>query len=160
MKNKIIVFILLLTLTISYSTNSAIALQEESIDSIGYEDNTIDDSSLDNMPDYTIEEEDVIQPRVIGPLVRYVVKNGMTFYKSIKYAPKFPRNFKAVSGKTKHHNVTNKSLLAKLRKVEKGTWKKVYKDGYIGKKKVSVHYFQSKSGLVFDVKTKTGWSNK
>ncbi|UVJ08991.1 hypothetical protein [Staphylococcus aureus] len=160
MRNKIIVFILLLTLTISYSTNSAIALREENIDSIGYEDSTIDESSLDNMPDYTIEEEDVIQPRVIGPIVRYVVKNGMTFYKSIKYAPKFPRNFKAVSGKTKHHNVNNKSLLAKLRKVEKGTWKKVYKDGYIGKKKVSVHYFQSKSGLVFDVKTKSGWSNK
>ncbi|WP_238658837.1 hypothetical protein [Staphylococcus felis] len=57
-------------------------------------------------------------------------------------------------------NKDNKTLLAKLRKVEKGPWKKVYKDGYIGKKKVSVHYFQSKSGLVYDVKTKSGWSNK
>lgn len=104
MKNKIIVFILLLTFTISYSTNSAIALQEESIDSIGLEDNTINESLLDNMPDYIIEEEATIQPRVIGPIVKYVVKNGMTFYKSIKYAPKFPRNFRAVSGKTKHHN--------------------------------------------------------
>ncbi|NJH86153.1 hypothetical protein GLV96_06240 [Staphylococcus agnetis] len=160
MKNKIIVFILLLTLTISYSTNSAVALQEENIDSIGYEDSTIDESTLDNMPDYTVDNGDLIQPRVLGPIVRYVVKNGMTFYKSIKYAPKFPRNFRAVSGKTKHHTVNNKSLLAKLRKVEKGPWKKVYKDGYIGKKKVSVHYFQSKSGLVFDVKTKSGWSNK
>ncbi|EKO1106508.1 TPA: hypothetical protein R1902_000209 [Staphylococcus delphini] len=160
MKNKIIVFILLLTFTISYSANSALALQEESIDFIGQEDSTINESSLDNMPDYIIEEEDTIQPRIVGPIVRYVVKNGMTFYKSIKYAPKFPRNFRAVSGKTKHHNVNNKTLLAKLRKVEKGPWKKVYKDGYIGKKKVSIHYFQSKSGLVYDVKTKSGWSNK
>ncbi|PXA09297.1 hypothetical protein DD894_13735, partial [Staphylococcus pseudintermedius] len=74
MKNKIIVFILLLTFTISYSTNSAIALQEESIDSIGLEDNTINESLLDNMPDYIIEEEATIQPRVIGPIVKYVVK--------------------------------------------------------------------------------------
>ena len=36
----------------------------------------------------------------------------------------------------------------------------MYKDGYnkYGDE-VSIHYFQSESGTVFDVKVKTGWSN-
>ncbi|PYG90295.1 hypothetical protein LY28_00176 [Ruminiclostridium sufflavum DSM 19573] len=45
-------------------------------------------------------------------------------------------------------------------KVESGIWEKIYKDGYDANgKKISIHYFQSESGKVFDVKTKSGWSN-
>jgi hypothetical protein len=51
--------------------------------------------------------------------------------------------------------------LEELRQIEAGTWKKVYKDGYDKDgKKISIHYFQSKSGLVYDVKVKSGWSVK
>lgn len=51
-------------------------------------------------------------------------------------------------------------LLAKLRTVENGKWKKVYKDGYDKNgNQISIHYFQSESGKVFDVKTRNGWSN-
>ncbi|GEP99573.1 hypothetical protein SAR03_06110 [Staphylococcus arlettae] len=49
-------------------------------------------------------------------------------------------------------------MLKDLWKIESGRWVKVYKNGYVKGKKVSVHYFQSKSGYVFDVKTKKGWS--
>jgi len=45
--------------------------------------------------------------------------------------------------------------------VERGDWRKVYKDGYDGSgNKVSIHYFQSESGKVFDVAAKPGWSNQ
>lgn len=51
-------------------------------------------------------------------------------------------------------------MLDELRKIESGEWKKVYKDGYNSNgDKISIHYFQSKSGKVFDVKVKQGWSN-
>ncbi|MGA8942864.1 MAG: hypothetical protein WB502_09150, partial [Thermoactinomyces sp.] len=41
-----------------------------------------------------------------------------------------------------------------------GSLYKVYKDGYDAEgKKISVHYFESSSGKVFDVKVKSGWSN-
>ena len=54
----------------------------------------------------------------------------------------------------------NNQLLENLRKIEKGDWKKVYKDGYdISGNKISIHYFQSKSGKVFNVKIKPYWSN-
>lgn len=52
-------------------------------------------------------------------------------------------------------------LLEQLRKVESGVWNKIYKDGFNAKgEKVSIHYFQSKSGKVFNVKVKSGWSNR
>lgn len=55
----------------------------------------------------------------------------------------------------------NEELLDELRDVESGEWNKVYKDGYDANgNKVSIHYFQSKSGKVFNVKVKRGWSNK
>lgn len=41
-------------------------------------------------------------------------------YKAIKYAPKYPKGFKAVQNGT----------LEELRQIESGSWKKVYKDGY------------------------------
>ena len=56
--------------------------------------------------------------------------------------------------------VKNKKLLNELRKIEPGKWTKVYKDGYDSKfNEISVHYFQSQFGKVFNVKVKQGWSN-
>ncbi|MGE7955215.1 hypothetical protein ACQKQA_01220 [Pseudomonas sp. NPDC089530] len=58
------------------------------------------------------------------------------------------------------HTIVNGDALADLRKVEPGKWSKVYKDGFDNTgARVSVHYFQSESGKVFNVKTKNGWSN-
>jgi hypothetical protein len=50
--------------------------------------------------------------------------------------------------------------LEQLREIEPGKWTKVYKDGFDASgKKVSIHYFQSQSGKVFNVKVKPNWSN-
>lgn len=56
--------------------------------------------------------------------------------------------------------VSNSELLSDLRQVEAGKRTKIYKDGYdaVGNK-VSIHYFQSESGKVFNVKTKPDWTN-
>ena len=80
-------------------------------------------------------------------------------YKSIKDSPNYPDNFESVQNGTKKHNVKDKDVLNKLRQVEKGQWKKVYKDGYVDGYKASLHYFQSESGTVFDVWVMEGWSN-
>ncbi|AKQ67284.1 hypothetical protein A176_004196 [Myxococcus hansupus] len=56
--------------------------------------------------------------------------------------------------------VSNKALLEKLREAEPGVWNKVYKDGWVGSDKVSLHYFESASGKVFNFKVKPGWSNQ
>ena len=81
-------------------------------------------------------------------------------YSSIKKSPNYPKDFKAVKNGTTKHNVKNKELLDKLHKEEQGKWSKIYKDGYDSKgNPVSVHYFQSQSGKVFNVKTKQGHSN-
>jgi len=59
------------------------------------------------------------------------------------------------------NTVKNQDVLKGLREHEAGVWKKVYSDGYASNgAKVSIHYFQSQSGKVFDVKVKNGWSNK
>ena len=82
-------------------------------------------------------------------------------YNGIKDAPTYPKGFKGRQNGTKTNKVTNKELLEDLRKVESGEWKKVYKDGYDNAgNKISIHYFQSKSGKVFNVKVKSKWSNK
>ena len=40
------------------------------------------------------------------------------------------------------------------------TMEKIYKDGYdMFGNKISIHYFQSPSGKVFNVKVKIGWSD-
>jgi len=81
-------------------------------------------------------------------------------FDSIKKAPKYPEGFQGVQNGTKKLNINNKQVLEELRNVEAGQWKKVYKDGYNASgKKVSIHYFESSSGKVFDVKVKMGWSN-
>lgn len=52
-------------------------------------------------------------------------------------------------------------VLPQLRNEEPGAWAKIYKDGYdVNGNRISVHYFQSPSGKVYDVKVKPGWSNK
>lgn len=80
-------------------------------------------------------------------------------YDSVKNAPGYPPGFKAVQNGTTRNTVSNKALLEKLREVEPGNWHKVYKDGWVGSEKVSLHYFESASGKIFDFKVKPGWSN-
>lgn len=81
-------------------------------------------------------------------------------YNSIKDSPNYPKGFTERQNGTTKNKVKNQELLDELRKIESGEWKKVYKDGYNSNgDKISIHYFQSKSGKVFDVKVKQGWSN-
>ncbi len=81
-------------------------------------------------------------------------------YNTIKESPNYPRGFtKRQNGKTQH-NINNKPLLEMLRDIESGKWKKIYQDGFdTSGRLISIHYFQSPSGKVFDVKVKLGWSN-
>ncbi|MGC6768950.1 hypothetical protein [Enterococcus sp. LJL51] len=81
-------------------------------------------------------------------------------YDGFKNAPQYPEGFKGRQNGTKIVKMNDKQLLEQLRKVESGEWKKVFKDGFdkFGNR-ISIHYFQSKSGKVFNVKVKTGWSN-
>lgn len=81
-------------------------------------------------------------------------------YDSIRKSPQFPEGFKERVGGTSRNTVNNKELLAELRVIAPGKWSKIYKDGFDSTgKKVSIHYFQSESGKVFNVKTKPNWSN-
>ncbi len=87
--------------------------------------------------------------------------NLKNVYSGIKNAPNYPEGFKAVQDGKTLNTVKNQEVLRGLREHEAGVWKKVYSDGYAADgKKVSIHYFQSQSGKVFDVKVKNGWSNK
>ena len=112
--------------------------------------NTLSTRALMNTADETLS-------RVVGKGTGEI-KN---VYNSIKQAPKYPSGFKGVQNGTKKVNVKNQDVLEKLREVESGQWKKIYKDGYDSNgKEISIHYFESQSGKVFDVKVKSGWSNK
>ncbi|WP_180101938.1 hypothetical protein [Acinetobacter sp. YH12126] len=72
----------------------------------------------------------------------------------------YPRGFREVQNGTTNNTVKNQEILSELRKVEPGKWSKVYKDGFdAAGNKVSIHYFRSQSGKVFNVKTKQGWNN-
>jgi hypothetical protein len=81
-------------------------------------------------------------------------------YNGVTNAPGYPSNFRNIQNGTTRHPVTNKELLEKLREIAPGNWSKVYKDGWIGSNKVSLHYFESSSGKVFNFKIKPGWSNQ
>ncbi|MCX8670870.1 hypothetical protein J3U22_06305 [Gilliamella sp. B2865] len=82
-------------------------------------------------------------------------------YNSIKDSPNYPKGFRGVQNGTTKHNVNNGQALENLRKIEQGQWKKVYQNGYDSSgNRVSIHYFQSQSGRVFNVKVKPGWSLK
>lgn len=46
-----------------------------------------------------------------------------------------------------------------INNIEKGSWKKVYQNGFDAYgNKISLHYFQSKSGKIFNLKVKNKWS--
>ena len=79
-------------------------------------------------------------------------------YSSIRNAPGYKSGFVRARNGLRKVNVNDKQLLAELREVGSG-WKKVYEDGYLYGEKVSYHYFQDKSGQIFDFKIKWGWSN-
>jgi hypothetical protein len=81
-------------------------------------------------------------------------------YRGVSNVPGYPSNFRGVQNGTTRHPVTNKELLEKLREIEPGNWQKVYKDGWLGGDKASLHYFESPSGRVFNFKVKPGWSNE
>ncbi|EOC2631463.1 RHS repeat-associated core domain-containing protein, partial [Salmonella enterica] len=81
-------------------------------------------------------------------------------YGSIKDAPQYPKGFRSSQNGTVKNVVKNREVLESLRKVESGKWSKVYKDGYDASgRRVSIHYFESQSGRVFNVKVKPEWSN-
>ncbi|MCL2354593.1 MAG: RHS repeat-associated core domain-containing protein [Oscillospiraceae bacterium] len=81
-------------------------------------------------------------------------------YRSIRESPNYPEGFTNVQDGMRKHKVTNREALEDLRRVEAGEWHKVYRDGFdAAGNRVSIHYFQSKSGTVFDVQVKQGWSN-
>jgi len=81
------------------------------------------------------------------------------FYDSIRYHPDYPINFSKRKNGTKRVSIKNNSILAELNKMGRD-WKKVYQDGYIGHRQVSLHYFQDKSGVIYDFKIKWDhWSN-
>lgn len=81
-------------------------------------------------------------------------------FTSVKESPKYPPGFHRVRNGTIKLRVENKQLLEKLKQIEDNEWRKVYSDGFDGNGyKISLHYFQSASGKVFDVKVKWGWSN-
>jgi len=86
-------------------------------------------------------------------------KDGLkNVYRGVRNAPGYPSNFRAAQNGTTRGPVNNKELLEKLREIEPGNWQKVYKDGWLGGDKVSLHYFESPSGQVFNFKVKPGWS--
>ena len=81
-------------------------------------------------------------------------------YDSIKKSPNYPDGFVAAKNGTTKHNINNTELLQKLKEIEPGKWYKVYKDGFDKfMNKISIHFFQSSSGKVFNVKVKNDWSN-
>jgi hypothetical protein len=81
-------------------------------------------------------------------------------FKSLKDWGEYPTGFAARQNGTVKNVVNNKELLSELREVESGQWFKVYKDGYdVSGSKISIHYFTSQSGKIFNPKIKDYWSN-
>jgi filamentous hemagglutinin len=80
-------------------------------------------------------------------------------YNSLEDAPNYPDDFYPVPDGICKLKIKNQFLLAELTSIEPGRWQKVYQDGYSSGQLISLHYFESPSGKVFDVKVKVGWSN-
>ena len=82
-------------------------------------------------------------------------------FNSIRDAPTYPSGFREIQNGIRKVNINNQEVLNKLRNVRSGAWKKVYRDGLDAQgNRISIHYFQhAKSGAVFNVKVKNGWSN-
>jgi hypothetical protein len=74
-------------------------------------------------------------------------------------SPNYPSDFYPLQDGLQKFKVKNQFLLDELRTIESGEWRKVYQDGYRGREQVSIHYFESPTGQVFDLKIKSGWSN-
>ena len=117
---------------------------------------------------YNLEVEDFHTYYVTedGVLVHNSYKSGKSstelkeVFNSIKESKNYPEGFQARMNGTTSNKVNNQQLLEKLREIEPGVWKKIYKDGFDAYgNRVSIHYFQSQSGKVFNVKVKSGWSN-
>jgi hypothetical protein len=79
-------------------------------------------------------------------------------YSSLSRSPNFPRGFRSAQNGIQKVEINQRELARELRKIEPRKWYKVYRDGYIGANKVSIHYFESATRRVFDVKVKDGWS--
>ncbi|MCY1029578.1 hypothetical protein, partial [Mammaliicoccus sciuri] len=102
MKQKFILALSLILL-LSFTSYPVFAYQDEDINSIGVLDENINEIEKDNLPEYVPLENNLqVEPR-IGGIVRYVIRNGMKVYKSIKYAPKYPAGFKVAKNGTTHH---------------------------------------------------------
>ncbi|OPH35826.1 hypothetical protein B5J92_04430 [Moraxella atlantae] len=82
-------------------------------------------------------------------------------YNGIKNAPEYPKGFIDRQNGTRKVKPNDPDVLAALREATgEKNWMKVYKDGYCNGQKCSIHYFQSDSGKVFNVKVKQNtWSN-
>jgi hypothetical protein len=110
---------------------------------------------------YNIEVEDwhTYYVSELGVLVHN--KAMQNVFNSIKESPNYPRGFRMAKNGTKKNTATNKDRIFMLRSIEPGTWKKVYKDGYDANgKHISIHYYESETGRVYDVKIKHRWSNE
>ncbi|WP_239576429.1 hypothetical protein [Archangium primigenium] len=92
-----------------------------------------------------------------GPRENAELKN---VYNGLRNTPGYPVHFKSAQNGTTKNSISRKELLEELRKIEPGNWHKVYKDGWIGSQEVSLHYFESPSGKIFDFKIKFEWSNQ
>lgn len=77
-------------------------------------------------------------------------------YPGKRQSPNWPEDFEF--DHVKKVKVNDRRLLSQLRKIERGRWMKVYENGYVGGREASIHYFESPSGKVFDLKVKSGWS--
>ena len=86
-------------------------------------------------------------------------QQAKSVYPGKRQAPNWPRRFKPRTNGQKKVAVKNQQLLQELREIERGRWMKVYEDGFDGPNRISVHYFQSPAGRVFDLDVVSGWSN-
>ncbi len=114
------------------------------------QERVVDDATLEvNRKIFRAEDD---ESAVAGGLIQ--------IFNSKRDAPTWPTSFRPKTPPSVVRNsVNNATLLPKLREKERGDWKKIYEDGYDGANRISVHYFQSPSGKVFNVKVKQGWSN-
>lgn len=78
-------------------------------------------------------------------------------YRTIREAPGYNPNFVQAQNGYRKVNINNYQLLNQLNQIGSG-WKKVYQNGWINGEMVSLHYFQDKTGKIFNFKIVKGWS--
>jgi hypothetical protein len=80
-------------------------------------------------------------------------------YPGVKHHPAYPLGYQDEPGSRRTFNVNNQELLEQLRKHEPGVWQKVIRNGHdLSGNQVSLHYFESPSGQVFDFWVQPYWS--